>query len=627
MTRIANDTSWWAQPTELVHESVMVNAKHLENLDGDRIARYEKYLRLYGGTKRLGVRPWEIAGPALESFSTTVDKLRLNVVKAAIDTVTAKVGKLRPRPTFVTTGGMWSDKKRAKDLQKFTDGAYHQSDVYQRAPEMFRDAMIFGTGALHVYSRNSKFACERVPIWELFVDRTEAHTGNPRNLWRIKYVGLDTLCQEFGDDEELLAKLESLETAPNDEDAEYGDTETSAKLVKIVECWYISTGRGAIAGPQNNEPNKNSEFSVSAVPAKGRHTIAVDGLTLVDEHYEHDNFPFTFFHWTSPVTGFWGISAVEDIIGIQVEINKLLQTVQRSMALVGRPWILTFNGNGVQPSKITNEVAQIFNVTGTQEPVVQTFQSVHPQVLSHLWELYAKAFEILGSNQLAASATAPPGLESGRALERLSEEHSERFMTASRAFEYAIGDHLAQHLIRVAKELDAVVPGGMKIKAPDGRVAIDLDWKSVVLDNDAFIIQVFQTSTLPTHPSARMAELERLQEAQVIDATEFRRLLDMPDLERSSDLAIAPILLIEKQLETMLWKEKPQIPLPFQDLDRALAMSQNELQLAILEGAPNSATRLLRDYITVCQALIEKRTQQELMQAQQAMQMSQQQVA
>lgn len=325
-------------------------------------------------------------------------------------------------------------------------------------------------------------------------------------------------------------------------------------------------------------------------------------------------FPFVFLHWSKPVQGFWGDSAVQEVLGLQLEINKLLQFIQEAMQKTAQPFVFTRPGAIVKPTEVTNLIAQVIEVSDQGGPLSESmqivaFQSVNPQVMQHLWSLYAKAFEILGSNQLAASATAPAGLESGRALEQLAEEHSERFMAVSRHFEHVMGELMARQFIRCAKEIDQRLKDdgdaeGFVIRAPSGRIAVKLRWSDVNIDEDGYVIQVFPTSVLPTTPAARIQEVERLSAAGWISVSEARRLLNFPDMDANTDLATADEDNLMRQLEFMLERGTPMFPEPYQDLEQAIRIGQQAILRAQVQGAPEEHIDLVRDFITAAEKLL-----------------------
>jgi hypothetical protein len=613
-------TPWYqARASDLPSALVRIVDLLIER-DAPRLAAYERYGQLYGGRRRtqaasrrdrLGsiYRPSadlttaRVGEPSEDNMTDTSVPLRLNVVKAAIDTVVSKVGKLRPRPTFLTQRGNWSLKQRAKDMQRFMDGAYHQTDAYEHGLDYFRDAMVYGTGVLLPYHRGTRhgkprLAVERTPAWEWFTDEDDAEYGNPRCLYRERLVSYERVRQAWP------KALPEREYAPHRGD---GGGDEVTDYARVVEAWFRPADPTETL-PERGTPHGNAlEY--------GRHVVVVepcntdgDGVShaaslAVDEPYPYCEFPPVFFHWSKPTTGFWGDCAVREVDGVQVEVNRLLHDIQVSMRRVGKPMVFVHEDSNLNPSKLSSEAAEHYTYSGQMAPQVHTFNPISPQHMSHLWQLYSKAFEILGSNQLAASATAPPGLESGRALERLSEEHSERFMQVSRAFNAAMGQHMARRLLLQAKLLDTALRdagrGGFKLRSPEARYSLELEWAKVSVDPDDYITQVFDTSVLPTLPSARAQEVERMQAAGWIEPDEARRLLDFPDLDQSNSLATADYDNLLWQFEQMLEHGRSVLPEPYQNLDRALRLGQASVLRAQRDGVPEDHIDKLRDFIAV----------------------------
>lgn len=573
---------WWRGDKGERAASLLGVANTLMNQDRLRTDRYERYYKLYGGTRLVGIRPWE--DPGILTMGAVPnraiqDALRLNVCKAAVDTITSKVGKLRPRPTFVTDHGNWTLQLRAKKLQQFMDGAYHQSDAYELGADVFRDAMVFGTGVLHPYKQAGKLKAERVPPWELFVDPADALYGTPRCLYRIKWVSKDSASVQWPEVADYGVGSESTDASEA----------YRAGYVRIIEAWCR-----AIPGTES-----------------GAHCLLVGGEVVDFDRWDYEDFPFVFTHWSKPIQGFWGDSAIQEVLGLQVEINKLIQLVQKSMQLVAQPMVFRKELAILKPDKIDNMAAAVYTVEGTtplsEALLVQAFQPIHPQVVAHIWSLYAKAFEVLGSNQLAASATAPPGLESGRALEQLADEHSERFMTVSRHFEFCMGEQLARQFIRLAKELDGETDGGYKLRAPGrGKQSVTLDWKGVAIDEDGFLIQVWPESVLPATPAARTQHVQALSDAGWISREEARRMLRFPDLEAEDDLATADEDNLHRQLADMLEDGKPVMPEPYQNLTRAVTLGQQAILRAQADRVDEEHVDRVREFVAAAAELLKR---------------------
>jgi hypothetical protein len=531
---------WYEADKREVAGELAAEANRVMNDDTARISRLESYLRLYGGTKARVLRPWQ--NPAhvdSDVLGGNADALRLNVVKAAIDTVTAKVGKIRPRPTFLTDGGDFSMQMRAKNLQRFMDGAYHQSDCYEAGLGLFRDAMICGTAALHTYRHGKRICVEQTPIWELYVDRADALYGKPRCLYRIKWVAQNQV-------RTLYPKARHAEV---DKAATESGTRDNPGYVRVVEAWCLPTCPADECGQYEKRADAK-DYAFDRCAMNGRHVVLAGDIVVADEDWAYPSFPYVFLHWSKPQQGFWGDSAICEVAGLQVEINQTLQSIQEAQKKVGAPMVFMHPSALISPMEVGNLIAQVYKVetdVSLDEAIkVVTPQSVHPQVMQHLWMLYSKAFEILSD--------------------------------------------------------------GYVIRAPNGRAAIQLKWGDVNIDEDGFVMQVFPTSVLPTTPAAKIQEVERLSEAGWISPQEARRLLDFPDMRADTDLATADRDNLSRQLELMLEQGEPVMPEPYQDLEQAVRVATQSILRAHIDGVPEERIDLVRDFITMAEALL-KRTQ------------------
>lgn len=146
----------------------------------------------------------------------------------------------------------------------------------------------------------------------------------------------------------------------------------------------------------------------------GRHVIAIDNFTLLDEEWERDTFPFCFIRWTERLLGFWGQGLAEQLTGIQVEINKLLRNIQEQMHLA-TPKVFVEAGSKISKAHINNEIWGIIEYAGTP-PTFYVPKTVSGEIFSHLDRLFSRAYEIAGVSVLAAQSKKPAGLESGVAL-------------------------------------------------------------------------------------------------------------------------------------------------------------------------------------------------------------------
>lgn len=588
--------AWYRESAADVADSVAGVVSALYGDDTKRLGEYDSYLKLYGSQPRRTYGPLNstygsgavgsnasVSGDTVERIAAAGSApVRLGLAKAAVDTITARVGEIRPRPTFLTNRGDYSLQRKAKDLQLFVDGAYHQSDAYEKASAAFRDGAVLGTGVLLPYVTGGKaprFCVDRSPAYEWFVDAADAEYGEPRCLYRVRWVSRERVRLYW----------------PAAADAGRGASDASHDFARVVEAWFRP-----IDAP--NKPRAELADGMS-VEARGRHVLVVEDTTVVDEWYPWDEFPAVFFHWDKPVAGFWGTSAIKEVMGLQIEVNKLLHKVQKSMRLVGQPWLMAQRTANVAPAEMTNAVGLMVAYDGNVAPTVVTHQPVSPQIITHMWELWTKGFELLGTNELQATATAPAGMESARGLERLSEQGALRFKRVSKAWEFALGEQLARRFIRLAKEVDATTPGGFKLSAPGSKRAVSIRWKDCAIDEDAFLLQVYETTSLPQEPAARAQEVERMQASGWIDAEEARGLVDLPDIAESNSLATADRENLMWQLERLLEDGDDVLPEPYQNLDSAILHTQQAILRATCDGCPQANLDKARTFMEAAKVM------------------------
>lgn len=591
--------TWWEANDRDIGPLVAAIGQRLWDIDSARRMDTQLSLKRFGGKMLRGLF---LGSGSLFDRSN----LRLNITKSVTESLTSKVGKNRPRPFVLTDGGNWSLRQRGKKLQKFLDGAYQSAEVYSKIPLVFRDALLMGTGVTHFFPMFGKMqiGVERVFPLEILVDPLESTNGEPRAIFRHKIIDRFVLANAVP---AMRKVIEAAPGVPLDELPFYGETERgNPNMIRVVEGWYLA------------------DYSLKGELIPGKHVLAVSNATLHVEDYEHDYFPFEFFHWTAPVLGFWGDSAVAEIRGIEKEVNTLLQSAQKAMKLAGQPWVLTPDGAKVKPEKMTNEAGLIVRYSGVTPPQIATFQAQHPQVLQQAWMLKAQAYELLGTNENQASGTKPPGIDSGRALEQLSEEHLARFETQSRAFEDQVGRRYARQILRVAGELDehskSIGKGGYVLRAVNNKTMLKIKWDDAKLSPDDFFMQTFPTSILPLLPSGRTEEVERWQANGWTTPAQARALLDFPDLSANGDVATADQDLLEWQLEQMLDEGKDVVPEPRQNLQNALQWGTYALEKGLTDGTPEEHLEKLRTYLNAIDDMQKQAADEAKAQAQLAMQ-------
>lgn len=555
---------WWKSEEEKVHESVFSKVKHLEQKQSYRSGDNLRHMRLYGNFEMMGLQAYQFSRS--ETSYGTQNRVTLNVIQSMVDTVVSKITKSRPKATFLTDGGDWSMQSKAKKLTKFVEGQFYASDYYEVATQAFQDACIFGTGAIKIFRDGTSIKAERVFIDEIIIDDSESYYSAPRQMHQRKWVHRDVLKEMFPD------KVGFIESAGKSQDF-YSGPNDNEDMLMVIESWHLPSGEGA---------------------TDGKHAISLENATLYCEEYTKKYFPFVFIRWGRRPLGFFGQGLAEQLAGLQLEINKILKTIQVSMHLTSVPKVFVEASSKVVTAHLNNKIGGIIKYVGTK-PSYESVSAIPQDLFMHLDRLYNRAFEIAGISQLSAQSSKPSGLDSGRALREFSDIESERFQTVGKRYQESFMQ-AAEVFIDLARDIYSE-EGALTMKVKGDKFLETINWKDIDLEEDQYMMQVFPTSSLSSTPSGKLQDVQELLQAGLIGPEEGLKLLDFPDLKSYVDRKNAGLEDIEKMIELMIDEGEYQTPEPYQDLSNGIKMMQQAYLLYRTQNAPEERLDLFRRWI------------------------------
>jgi len=583
-----NDYKWYEKAGVKLAESLFDYVAMLRKEQSYRQDENFRHLRLYGNLEAYSLKNYSFY--RAEPSSAVANRVTLNIVQSMVDTVVSKITKNKPKPQFLTSGGDWSAQRKAEKLSQFVDGQFYATDFYSKRVLAVQDSCIMGTGALKVYRDGKKIKIERTFIDELTVDEQESLYGEVRQLSQTKRIHKDVLISMFPDKKaqiELCASAEISQWASNSQLKRDGD------MLQVIESWKLRSGPDA---------------------DDGKHAIVLDKAELHSEQYDKDYFPFLFWRWSVRPVGFWGQGIAEQLTGIQLEINKILRTIQISMHLVSVPKIFIEASSKIIESHLNNKIGGIIKFVG-QPPIEGKLGTIPAELFSHLDRLYSRAFEVIGVSQLSAMAAKPQGLNSGKALREFNDIESERFMTVGQRDETTCM-HAATMLIDLGKEIHEEF-GDYQVKTKGKRGMELLDWEDVHMDEDMYIMQVFPVSALSKSPAGRLQDVQELMSAGLISKEDGMKLLDFPDLQQYYNFNNAGLENIERAIELMIDDGDYQTPEPYQNLDLGLIKMQQAYLMYKNANAPEERLELFRRWIEDAQSILQQSKQQVLEQQRQ----------
>lgn len=567
-----SDFAWWDETGDTGAKLIAV-VKYIRSHQADRKLNDLLCHSVYGGSSVRGFG----FGTAVRNPLASMTRITLNVCRNMVSAVTSKIAaKNKPKPTFLTEGGNYELKEKAQNLERFVGGVFYESGVYQELALCFRDACVFGTGALKVLAGNDCVEVERTHPSRIIVDNVEGANGKPANLYQRDYIDrlklLDRVREWLDGDALTKAEMVLAHKQPIDrDDIELGH-DTTADQVLVTEGWHVGE--------------------------KGRHVIAIDGATLLDEPWDGPH-PFAFVRWTPALQGFWGEGLVEELMPVQREINKLLQQIQRGHHLIVGHYLVGAGSNVVQ-QHINNDLSAIVKYTGV-EPKYIAPSIIAPEVYAHLWQLYAKAYEITGISQMNATGVKPAGLDSGEAQRVYQDVQTERFLEVGQAYEEFVVE-AARQVVRCARR----VGGTYKVFAEGKDGGQFLQWSEVDIPEDLVRIRVYPTSLLPTTPAGKLAWMQDMLKSGAMPPEDVLEIVDFPDIESFKRRKLAPRKLVERNIAHMLRTGEFISPEPFDPHELALRLTTEAYAEARLDGVPETKLELLRRYMADTQDLMPK---------------------
>jgi hypothetical protein len=564
---------WWeANSKAQLKDEILSTAAFLKEQQQYRYRQASVFARLYSNQPIFNFLGANLM-KANQSQSLPLDRPTMNVIQSCIDTLVSRVTQSKPKPTFLTDNGNYKNRSLAKQMNSFINGEFYQTKAYELGALQLRDACVLGTGVLKYYETpDHRVGLDRVLAPELLVDPNDAYYGKPQQMFQLKLVDKAVLAQYFPEYKSTIARA----------DAGYPDAQadkTIADQIIVVEAWRLPSAKDA---------------------GDGKHAIVCSAGTILDEPYGHSDFPFIFLHYNPPLTGFWGQGLCEQLMGTQVEVNKLLMTISQSINLVGVPRVFVEQGSKVVKAHLNNNIGSIVTYSGVK-PSYEVAPCVPVELYSQLERLVQYAYQQSGISALAATAQKPSGLNSGTAIRSYDDLQTDRFASLSKRVQDAYID-LGYGLIRQARVI-CEEQGSYQTIYPNKDGVREIDLPEAKRLDDPFVIQCFDESALPRDPAGRKEWVVDMMKAGVYSPQEGRRLLGFPDTEQVDTLANASEERILKILDEIVEEGKYTPPDPFMDIPLAEMYVTQYYNLYEGKKLEESKAQKLRNFFTQIQAL------------------------
>lgn len=601
-------SKWWLEPDDEMHRHVFGVVNRIRSAQNFREQKNLLFARLYQNTEILGLTGGAFAR-VNETQSFLENRVSFNVIRSCIDTAASKLAKNRPRPLFLTQKGNWNMKRRAQKLTQYMEGCFDQMgtgtgdarSLYGIGRRCFVDGGVFGTGVAKFFKdvENATVKAERIFPDELVIDDIEGIYEQPMQLHQEKMLFRDAVAGLYPDSRKEIMDC------PTGVSAGVATT-TAADMIRVIESWHLPSGPGA---------------------TDGKRCVSIENATLTCKPWEKTYFPFANFRWSPRLMGYFGSGIAEELVGIQLEINKILRNIQIAQHLVAVPQVWLEYQSKALAKHINNQIGGIKYYAGAK-PEFYTPTAMTGEIYQHLESLIRKAYELIGISQLSAAAKKPAGLDAKVALREFQDIESERFMLAGMRYE----DFFMDATWITLDLLDDLAKEGHDptVWIKQGDWDSKLKWSDVKMPKNQYVIRPFPTALLPSRPEGKLAQVQEMIQGGMFDREEALELLDYPDIQDTISVKLAPRTDAKRMLERMVDSKAGdpdayEAPEPFMNISYASQLAQSYYLRGKSDGMPEEKLELLRRFMDDCKGRLDQAAAQKAQMEAQAAQAAQMQ--
>lgn len=489
---------WWLNSDDKIAERANQRATTLDDHNQPKFSAMQSYAKLYQGrmpvtSDRNGVDPGEDT-PAVVSETGAVPKH--NLVRTAIDAWVSIIGRQRPRPKLITSGGNWKTQMLAENLNGFLTGALPISNLYKTAPAALRDSAVCGLGVIRWSNDGEKMLASRVVPWHVIVDNELCANGeDPIEVFIRQPEHIKSLCHKYPDQADELKKQPG-----------FG---IGKRQVNVYEGWYLG------------EDNPT-------------YVKFVGDVLLEREDIDCDDLPLQFLRYSEEITGFYGIGLAELLVGPQMRIDEILHYIAEMQRRYLRPTGFVDKGTGaITLSRVAGLEMDIVEVPGGKPVTIQVPHVIAPELYAEVERISDRAMQEHGISSFATNSQVPTGIESGPALREVSFKNMERHNLAAVRYEELFVE-AGDHIIEGYSEIAAASKRKPKVLYANRQSVDMIEWPDVDLDDMCYSIRIEATALDSMSPSARTQfALELAQFGLLQNPAELRQLLGNPDIDAS----------------------------------------------------------------------------------------------
>lgn len=481
-----------------------------------------------------------------------------NLVISTGEALVASIGKNKVKAKPLTKRASFKLRRASRKLDRFLYAEAKRIDFWEKHKQGYEDAYWGEVGAIYwSYEKGRGVECERVFPDELVVDNTQCQAeANPIEIIRRRAVHVESIIEKWGVTPDVAEALR-LEAKQGTGSGWVSERSPGPGWIVVCEGHRLRCG---------------------ACP--GRHTIGTHTITLVDDPWDVDWLPYTFYHYAKPVSGFYNRSGVEQAWPYQRRLNEVNACIRDAQDLMCRPRLWLPFGSKIDVKELTNRVGKMINSAVEPKPLI--WPAIPPEFYNERERVKSSCREDFGLTQLSADGKLPQGarLDSSEALREYNAIQDDRMVDSAQRYEafQAAGYQMMINLSEKAAAAGEV----LKTTWVAGKRVEEINWKDIDFSKDRYSISIEPASVVNESSAARMDDAAKLVQSGIITPEEYLSLKQTPDSERLISLKVAAHEDLEKTVE-MLEDGHYRPPSPLQDLVNGIPMLHYHLLMLTTE--------------------------------------------
>lgn len=541
----------WSRATD-AHVKLVDYAEALQRMADADHNKNRARERIYEGHELLNNR---MAIVSLESAGIGIAKL--NATKSIIDTFVSRLSKDRPMPNFDTTDGDWQLKRKGKKYRQFIVGEMLATEFDDLSREALLDGAILGNGYTLIDADEDVFA-DRVPVNEILYDKRECRYGKPKQAVRVRRVAKDLLIEIYP---QFKSQIRDARPSARRKDDDFDMLSDLADYTDLYEGWDLPS-------------TKDSE--------DGRHALTIETATLLIERWHEPRFPWAHLRLFKPRTGLLGWGFVDQLASLQHRVNCIVRDLQLNLSATGRGFFAVNEQNDIPTELLTGWQPFKLKHKGANPPQWVAPTPFNQAQLNALEFFIRQMFELTGVSLAAATSKSALGAgASGVALDTQYDIDSDRFRIPQANYARYRLDAAQRYIdasARVARRRQEDKGKKKKYVAVSWkqRDAIErLEYDKVALEEGQYALKIEAVNFLPDTRAGKLAVVEQLAKAGVIEQWLVPTLFEEPDLIQANGILLAAFKNAMRKMDELA---DPDLPMPMPEAMNDLAL---ELKLVV----------------------------------------------